>query len=205
MSHIFISYSRKDLELPDKLPQRIVTALAENDLDTWVDWNSIPKGEDWWEHIKNGIEEADAFLFLVSPDSIVSEICQKEIDHAVKNGKRILPVILRDAKDIHPEISKRNWIFCRDGQDDFNQAIAEIHETIQTDYEWLQYHRSLQVKALAWQATQDKSRLLRGKELTEAEERLTETHDHALPTELQRNYVLNSRRNEDWIGRKNII
>ena len=172
MSHIFISYSRKDLELA----QRIVTALAENDLDTWVDWKSIPKGEDWWEHIENGIEEADAFLFLVSPDSAASKVCSDEIDHAVKNGKRILPVILRDTKDTHPEISKRNWIFCREGQDDFNQSIAEIHETIHTDYEWLQYHRSLQVKALAWQETQDKSRLLRGKELAEAEERLTETH-----------------------------
>ena len=83
MSHIFISYSRKDIELA----QRIVTALADNALDTWVDWKSIPKGEDWWEHIKSGIEEADAFIFLVSPDSLASKICNEEIDHAVKNGK----------------------------------------------------------------------------------------------------------------------
>lgn len=207
MSHIFISYSRKDIALA----QRIVTALAENELDTWVDWKSIPKGEDWLQQIYRGIEEADAFLFLVSEDSVVSEPCNAEIAHAVKNGKRILPVFITNAenKDVYNvtdrfidketknEINRRNFIFCRDEKDNFTQAIAEIHETIHTDYEWLQYHRSLQVKALAWQAIQDKSRLLRGKELAEAEERLTETHEHALPTELQRNYVLNSRRNED--------
>ena len=118
-----------------------------------------------------------------------------------------MPIVLRDATDtdLHPEISKRNWIFCRDNKDDFAQAIVKIQETIHTDYEWLQYHRGLQVKALEWQKIQDKSRLLRGKELTEAEDRLTETHEHALPTELQRNYVLNSRRSEDAQRRRLII
>jgi hypothetical protein len=48
MSHIFISYSRKDLTFA----QKIVDALAANDLDTWIDWKSIPKGEDW-EHIQS--------------------------------------------------------------------------------------------------------------------------------------------------------
>ena len=34
---IFISYSRKDLDFA----QKIVNALAANDLDTWIDWKSI--------------------------------------------------------------------------------------------------------------------------------------------------------------------
>jgi hypothetical protein len=60
MSHIFISYSRKDLDFA----QKIVDALAANDLDTWIDWKSIPKGEDWEQEIYHGIESAVAFLFL---------------------------------------------------------------------------------------------------------------------------------------------
>jgi len=43
MSHIFISYARKDIDFA----QKIVDALAANNLDTWIDWKSIPKGEDW--------------------------------------------------------------------------------------------------------------------------------------------------------------
>jgi hypothetical protein len=119
MSHIFISYSRKDFNFAGK----IVQELAENNLDTWIDWKSIPKGEDWELEIYRGIEEADAFLFLISPDSGTSQMCNKEIAHAATNGKRILPIVIRDAdpNDLHPEISKRNWIFCRDGMDDFNK------------------------------------------------------------------------------------
>src|SRR5688572_19761689 len=153
MSHIFMSYARKDLAFA----QKIVTALAKNKLDTWIDWKSIPKGEDWELEIYGGIEEADAFLFLISPSSVISEMCNKEIAHAVKNGKRILPLVINDtdAKIIHPEISKRNWIFCRDRQDDFGQAIVQIRETIHTDYEWLKYHTKLQVKALDWEKKKD--------------------------------------------------
>jgi hypothetical protein len=33
MSHIFISYSREDI----KFAMKIVQALAENDLETWID------------------------------------------------------------------------------------------------------------------------------------------------------------------------
>ena len=197
MSHIFISYSRRDIDFA----QKIVDALAANNLDTWIDWKSIPKGEDWEQEIYRGIEEADAFLFLISPDSVASEMCNKEIAHAVKNGKRILPIVIRDAdlKIIHPEISKRNWIFCRDGQDDFNKAIEETRKTIHTDYEWLKYHTELQVKALKWEQKKDNSRLLRGKELREAEQQLAEVsgQEDPQPTKLQRDYILASRRNEE--------
>ena len=55
MSHIFISYSRRDLDFAGK----IVQALADNNLDTWIDWKSIPKGEDWEQEIYRGIEEAE--------------------------------------------------------------------------------------------------------------------------------------------------
>src|SRR6266487_5458723 len=116
MSHIFISYSRKDFDFAKK----IVDALATNNLDTWIDWKSIPKGEDWEQEIYRGIEEADAFLFLISSDSVISQMCNKEIAHAVQNGKRILPIFISQAdvgevnksffmEKVRNEISKRNY------------------------------------------------------------------------------------------------
>jgi WD40 repeat protein len=196
MSHIFISYSRKDLAVAEK----IINALTKDDLEPWIDWKSIPKGEAFESEIQQGIEKAEIFLFLVSPDSVQSDWCKKEIAHAVKNGKRILPIVLceTDPKIIHPEISKRNWIFCRDGQDDFNKAIEETRKTIHTDYEWLKYHTELQVKALKWEQRKDASRLLRGKELREAEKQLAEisSQEDPQPTRIQREYILASQRNE---------
>ena len=58
MSHIFISYSRKDLDFA----QKIVDALTANDLDPWIDWKSIPKGEKWLEEIYRGIEANRIFF-----------------------------------------------------------------------------------------------------------------------------------------------
>jgi WD40 repeat protein len=203
MSHIFISYSRKDIDFA----QKIVTILAENNLDTWIDWKSIPKGEKWLDEIYFGIEGADAFLFLISPDSVKSEYCNKEIDHAVKNGKRILPIVIRDTdrKDIHPEINKRNWVFCREGEDDFNKVIEETHNTIHTDYEWLKYHTRLQVKALEWERNQDASRLLRGKELKEEEQRfaIITSQKDPQPTDLQRIFIQESREHTRTTRRRN--
>ncbi len=168
MSHIFISYSRKDLDFA----QKIVDALAVNDLDTWIDWKSIPSGEEWEQEIYRGIEEADAFLFLISEDSLNSNMCNIEIAHAIRNGKRILTLLIRDTEvKLPPGIAEIQWIKCRENIDDFEAAIAETSKTIHTDYKWLKYHTQLQNKALAWERAQkDASRLLRGKELHEADE-----------------------------------
>jgi uncharacterized delta-60 repeat protein len=214
MSHIFISYSRRDLGFA----QKIVDALAANELDTWIDWKSIPKGEDWEQEIYRGIEEADAFLFLISPDSVASEMCNREIAHAVKNGKRILPIFIskEDPGEVHKcfytdkareEISKRNYIFCRGGQNDFTKAIEETHKTIHTDYEWLKYHTELQVKALKWEQKKDTSRLLRGKELREAEQQLAEVgaQEDPQPTKIQRQYIFASKQKEDQIRSRTAI
>jgi WD40 repeat protein len=210
MSSIFISYSRKDIDFAGK----IVQSLAENDLDTWVDWKSIPKGEDWEQEIYRGIEAAETFLFLISPDSIKSEICNKEIAHAIKNNKRVVPLLVRDADlknffDEIPkkEISRRNWIFSRDGQDNFSKAIEETLTTIRTDYEWLKFHTRLQVKALEWERLNyENSFLINGKELREAELQLaTNTSKKPHPTDLQREYVFKSRQASDQRRRRTRI
>ncbi len=207
MSHIFISYARTDIEYATQ----IVQALSRTGLDAWIDWKSIPKGENWEQEIYRGIQEADAFLFLVSPDSVASPMCNNEIAHAVKNGKRILPVLISDVdqKDVYyildqflhkeqrDEIGKRNFLFCRKERDDFAIAIEQVRETVHTDYQWLQYHTRLQIKALEWERTKDTSRLLRGKELSEAEEKILKNSTvDPLPTSLHNQYILESRREE---------
>ena len=202
MSSIFISYSRKDIELARK----IVDALAENDLDTWIDWQSIPKGEDWKQEIDRGIEGAETFIFLLSPDSAQSEICNLEIAHGLENNKRIIPVVIRDtnlkdfvSEDAGKEISRKNWIFCREQADDFNKAIQDTVETIHTDYEWVKYHTKLQVRALEWdRGNQERSLLYRGKELEIAEIQLaSNSSKDPIPTDLQHSFVLKSRQATD--------
>ncbi len=194
MTKVFISYSRKDKAQAQKLTE----ALTQSDLETWVDWEDIPPTADWMDQIHQGIESAEAFLFLLSPDSVQSGVCGQEIDHAVLNGKRLIPIVLREVnpKEVHPALAKVNWIYFRE-QDHFESAIDKTLSAIRTDLAWVETHRRLQVRAIEWNKRKDGSLLLRGKDLREAEEILASVgQKDPQPTDLQRLYLLASRRGE---------
>ncbi len=172
MKQLFISYSRKDTEFA----RRLTDSFAAQNMEAWVDWQDIPPSVDWMKEIQMGIEQADIFLLIVSPDSIRSEICAQEVDHAVLNGKRLIPVIARDvdAKEVPSTISHLNWIFFSRPQDVYEEAFEKLLTAIQTDYGWVQVHKRLQVKALEWERnSHENSSLLRGKDLQDAESELT--------------------------------
>ena len=94
MASLFISYSRKDKEAAHKLTE----ALKAQELEVWIDWEGIEPSVDWWKEVERGIEGADNFLFLISPDSANFPVCKRELDHAVRNGKRLIPVVARAIK-----------------------------------------------------------------------------------------------------------
>ena len=75
MTSLFISYSRKDTDCA----RRLTEAFKGQEFDFWIDWEGIPPTVDWWQEIEKGIEEADIFLFLISPDSCASEVCGRAI------------------------------------------------------------------------------------------------------------------------------
>lgn len=169
---IFISYSRKD----DKKAEKIIDALKEYNVTTWVDKESVPKGEIIKPTLFQGIEKSTVFLFLISPDSVESEWCNQEIEHAVNIGKKVLPVYIRETQKerIPRVINERNFIFCREDQDDFTRAIQQIYIAIRTDYDWANYHTNLQNKVLTWfRHEQRESWLIRGDELKDAEKRIS--------------------------------
>src|SRR5512143_3383601 len=194
MAKLFVSYSRRDSVAARKL----IEAFRSIDQEVWVDWESIPPAADWLEQIFRGIEEADAFLFLISPDSSASEVCKVEIGHAAKNNKRIIPIVLRDVnpKDTVESISKLNWTFMRES-DVFEEGLAKVKTAIELDLDWLEEHRRLQVRALEWHRKKDISLLLRGRDLRNAESMVaTATSKDPIPTDLQKTYILYSRKNE---------
>jgi WD40 repeat protein len=196
MAKVFVSYSRKDIEFAKRLTEE----LKKNNMEFWVDWDGIPPTVDFMKKIEKGIEESDAFLFLISPDSVKSKVCGEELAHAVKNGKRLIPLIVRDVKSENlPEaLSHINWISFRE-QDNFDESFQKLLLGINTDFEWVDVHSRLLVRALEWeQENKDKSFLLRGKDLHDAETQLAiNTSKDPHPTDLHREYILNSRQAAD--------
>lgn len=192
MARIFVSYSRKNKDFCRQLTDE----LQKRDFDFWVDWEGIPPTVDWKKEIQKGIEEADTFIAIVSPDWIASEICLFELEVAVNNGKRLIPVVPCDIvwDSVPRTLAQLNFIFFTEAYD-FNEQLNELFTALNTDYDWLKTHRRLQVKALEWErAEKENGFLLRGRDLEEAEAQISiNANKDPNPTDLQREYVLKSR------------
>jgi WD40 repeat protein len=195
MADVFISYSRNDRDFVRKLHD----ALAKLNRDAWVDWQDIPLTAEWLSEIYAGIDAADNFVFVISPDSVASATCGKEIAYASANNKRLIPILHRAVpeSDIPETFAKINWILFRDS-DDFESTFGSLVQAIDTDLDWKQAHTRLLVRAKEWEnKAQEKSLLLRGKDLQEAEEWQGQAAGkQPKPTLQQSQYVLASRRAE---------
>lgn len=192
MARIFVSYSRKNKDFCRQLTDE----LQKREIDFWVDWNDIDPTVKWKDAIGNGIEDADNFLAIVTPDWIISPICLEELNIAAKNGKRLIPVVPCELKwdDVPAVLGDLNFIFFTEAYD-FNQQFDRLLTALNTDYEWVNRHTRLQVKALEWERNnQENGFLLHGKELEEAEAQISiNANKVPHPTDLQRDYVLKSR------------
>lgn len=197
MADVFISYSRKDKEFM----RRLHTSLAAIERDVWVDWEDIPLTADWWKEICNGIEAADTFIFVISPDSVRSEVCRNEITHAVTNNKRFVPILLRpivesgDQEAMHPAISSHNWIYFQDDAN-FETPFKALIEAIDTDLSHVREHTRLLVRAKEWETRgRGNIGLLSAGEIREAERWLKTSGDKSpAPSPLHTEYIAASRR-----------
>lgn len=84
---IFISYARVD----KPYCQQIVETLDVHEV--WYD-HRLHAGQKWWDEILRRLAWCDGFVYLLSPESIASEYCQKEYSIALKLGKHIFPVMI---------------------------------------------------------------------------------------------------------------
>jgi hypothetical protein len=164
----FLSYSRRDIEFA----RRLQAALKAAGDETWVDWSGIPPTAEFALEIEKGIEGSDNFLFVMSPDSLAeTSYCVKEVGHAAKMGKRMIPIYFREVPQagVPDSLAKLNYIFFRE-TDDFDGAFAKLLSALHTDLAWTSMSSRLLVRAVEWEKQgRDGSFLLRGRDLGEAE------------------------------------
>lgn len=192
----FISYSRKD----QAFVKTLSAAFRQVNRAPWVDWDDIQKGEEWWKAIQRGIESANTFIFVISPDSVNSTVCRDEIEYAASCNKRFLPIVRKegfDQRQVHPKVSSHNWLFFRE-TDDFNTAFQELIKAIDTDLDHVRDHTRLLVRALEWQGkAKNPSYLLRGLDLEEAQQWLINSMGkEPIPIDAHLQYIHTSRESE---------
>lgn len=89
MSHIFISYSKQDLEFV-----RYLRALLQAEgFPVWFDEELHP-GDDWWGRLERQIVASDAFVVVMSTNSKGSKWVQRELLLAENRRIPVFPVLL---------------------------------------------------------------------------------------------------------------
>jgi hypothetical protein len=192
MPQAYICYARED----QAFVRRLTDALSEHNREAWVDWKDIPLSADWLTETYTGIESSDSFVFVMSPESISSELNRQELAYAVEHNKRLIPIYYRDVnyEDVPPELASHQYIFLRESED-FETSFQMLIQALDTDLEWVAAHTRLLVRAKEWESQgRDRSLLMRGKDLEAAEAWLEQASYKAPPpTLLQTKYILASR------------
>src|SRR5215831_13207663 len=89
---VFISYSRRDsADFADEL----VAGLEYGGFTPFLDRHDISPGEPWQQRLGGLIQQADTIVFVISPESVKSERCVWEVDEALTQSKRIIPVVYK--------------------------------------------------------------------------------------------------------------
>ncbi|MCB0118732.1 MAG: TIR domain-containing protein [Anaerolineales bacterium] len=188
---VFISYSRRDKIFAQQLTER----LKSKSVDVWADWEDLPPSSNWMEEVQNAIEECDAYIFIISPNSLKSQVVLQELEMAERLNKRLIPILHQDInfKEIPTSIASTNWLYIRN-ESEFESSFPQLIEAIQTDFGWIKTHTRVLQRALEWERhSRDKSYLLRGTDFETTQQAVTQNSSKAPQlTQLQREYLLAS-------------
>lgn len=170
---VFISFAPpQDTEFVRRLHRE----LSVHGRKLFVDFDGLSTQE-LREATKKGIESSDVFLFVLSADSIESNQCLMEFDHAVRCSKRIVVVVPRPREgnaslftSKRHELSSLDWKFFNEDYSDFDAAFKLLLKAIDRDLRHARYHTKLLMRAFYWESHDfEKSLLLSGDDLTRAQ------------------------------------
>lgn len=187
MSDLFLSYQR-DYSV---FAHRLIDHLHGRGKDAWVDWEGIPfSAPNWWQEIQAGIEGAHNFIFILTPKSMASIVCNMELDYAFELKKRIIIIehervvshhAFATIADYKPDAAmeerlnkKDPLLMTRDNwrrlnhinwlifhdEDNFNLNFEKLIETIETDLEYVKSHTRYLIRSKEWIAAQRRADLL---------------------------------------------
>ncbi len=223
----FVSYGRADSKA---FVVKLCERLTEAGYRVWCDFNEIPLAVDFQNQIDDGIEKSHNFLFVISPHSVNSIYCAKEIDIALHHQKRIIPLLHVEqidretwqqrnpngtdaqwhdyqVKGLHssfpnmiPQISKINWVYMREEQDDFDQSLTSLAQIFHRNRDYVENHTHFLIDALTWRRQQKQTEFLllgESRQLAETwlKQRFKTKQPPCIPTDLHCEFITESIKN----------
>lgn len=147
---VFISYSRRD----GLAAAALRDALIQEGFDAFLDIHDIAPGEPWTERLGALIASAEKIIFLVSPDSVASEICAWEVEEAERQGKSVLPLVVRETEisAVPGRLARLNFLPFRTEAERVDN-LPRIYEALSTNLAWERERTRLNDLALGWEAS----------------------------------------------------
>jgi len=167
---VFLSYSRKNSDSANEIADAIHAAGYR----VLIDREDILPSENWKERLEKLINEADVVVFLLSPESLESDVCKWEVQHAAMRGKRLIPAVLEEPlnEEVPLFIQELNYLFLR-SQSERYENLSRLVEIIGTDIKWFRNQTVLLQRALEWsEGGREKTDLLSGTRLENADDHL---------------------------------
>lgn len=124
--HIFISYATKDaLDFALKLHDELETA----GYNAWLDKRDLKPGQNWDRAIEQAIRSAWGLVFVITPASLVSEVCQDEWGLALLLKIPVIPLKLQldDDGQLPLRLVRRQYI---DFMNRFDRGMAQLRERL---------------------------------------------------------------------------
>jgi formylglycine-generating enzyme required for sulfatase activity len=100
---LFISYARIDKPFCIQL----VNILDVHEV--WYD-QRLYAGQHWWKEILRRLDWCEGFIYLMSPDSVGSEYCLKELEIAQRLGRAVIPVLIHNEADIPKALADLQYV-----------------------------------------------------------------------------------------------
>ena len=175
---VFVSYSRADTPFALDL----VAALQACGFEAFIDQEDIAPGEPWEHRLGALIESADTVVYVLTPDSLVSEHCSWEMEETLRLNKRLLPVLWREVPDgeVPKGLSALNYTYFT-GKNSFATSLKELSSALRVDHGWIREHTRIGGLARRWDSRgRSDALLLRGDEL-EAAASWAEARPHGAP------------------------
>jgi hypothetical protein len=106
VTRVFVSHSTQNAKFVDPFVER----LRDHYIDTWYAPRHMPGGY-FAENIRQGLNECDWFLLVLSPDALASDWVRKEIELAMVDQRfynRVIPVLAApcDWKNLHQHLAR---------------------------------------------------------------------------------------------------
>ncbi|MDX2213738.1 MAG: TIR domain-containing protein [Oculatellaceae cyanobacterium bins.114] len=197
MTQVFLSYATEDRNVA----QKIRSSLLREAFTVWINTTDIQTGVDFENAIKQGIEEADNIVYLLSTNSLQSHYCQLEIDYALSLNKRIVPILVSaiDTQELPAALRNLQYIDLTDNilETDYQQDENQLLRVLRQDATYYQEHKVLLTKALKWERyNYNPTFLLRGYNLRHAEAwlKLALQHPRSPTTSIQEKFIAESQR-----------